>query len=373
MPRVHSQVTAALQPTMDILSALNILRTASDDALKCHAAETISTLQKVGERLRANLLPGTPCDSVSERSASLFGHPIADTPSPPNSFNAVSSSSPGHVTTCEPSPRDSCSGASHDKAVRSGCDISAPVPPVTVPPPKKVLPSNDLVSKLGRAIRKTVPWIWETSNKDINFVISCKRKSGEDHRLEHIRRVEGDPESDEKEKLLRLLAIRSLASEFTTEQSLLKPQTKVDELVAYVYSVEAGTNEHQPDSKGRRSDVSDFVERHSRISTAAKLANGAINNGIKHLVFEEVLRNRLRERGLPDMSEAVSAILGLNMNNFRSLPYRRMPDLLDVLLADDMKVSLQREGEPDNERSVVEIIWGLNSWFTDLRAEYNSE
>lgn len=367
---------------MDILSALNVLRTATDDALKCHTAETILTLKKVGERLKASLLPSSPCRNASEVSAPPLSDSIASTPSPPNGCTAEASSSPGHFTANDSSSHDSSSGTSSAITRCSVCNAIAI--PVDAPRNDKALrdesrrKASDVVSKLDRAIKRTTPWIWDTSNGDLGSIISRKRKSGEDLRLDDIRRVEGDPESSDNNKLLRLLAIRSFATEFTTEQSHDKSQTRVDELVAYVQSVKAGNNEDQPDSrsKGRRSDVSNFVGHHPKLSsTAPALANRAINNGIKHLVFEIVLKHRLQRLGLPDMCEAVSAILGLNIYNFRALPYKQMPALLDVLLSDGMCVSLQTEREPEKEdkRHILDIIRDVNSWFTKLQANYDGE
>lgn len=72
------------------------------------------------------------------------------------------------------------------------CDVSAPDPSLTAHIPKKVSrekKSSDVVAKLDRAIKRTTPWIWETSNKKLECVISHKRKQGEDRRFEDISKI----------------------------------------------------------------------------------------------------------------------------------------------------------------------------------------
>lgn len=367
---------------MDILSALNVLRTATDDALKCYTAETLLTLRKVGERLNASLLPSTPCDNASEVSAPSLTDSIA-TPSPPSGSTAEASPSPRDVTASESSSRDGCT-TEPLSATRKRSACNAIAPPATASQQKKAFQGKsrkapeDLVSKLGRGIERTTPWIWDTSKEDFESVLSRKRKPGEDRRLEDVRRVEGDPDSSDKDKLLRLLAIRSLATEFTTEQLSDKSPTRVDELTAYVLSIEPGENGDQQNDaslfRGRGSAVPNFVERLPNISSKP-LANRAINSGIKYLVFEKVLKHRLQEFDLPEICEAISAILGLNIQNFRILPYKRMPDLVDTLLLDSMHISLQRDDEPEKEykRHILDIIRDVTPWFTRLQANYDGE
>lgn len=361
---------------MDILSALYVLRTATDDALICHSAETILTLRKVGERLKANLLPSTPCGNASEVSAPPLDDSITTAPSPRSGISAEASS-PGDVTASESSSRDGCSIKPSSATTRfSVCNAIAPL---TARRKQKAIrgksrkASEGLVSKLSRGMKRTARWIWDTSNEGPEFIISRKRRLGEDRRLEDIRRVEGDPESSNNDKLLRLLAIRSLATEFTTKQSRDELQTRVDELVTYVLAIEPTDDDQQGDApRGRGNAVASFVERLPNISSKP-LANRAINSGIKHLVFEKVLQHRLREFDLEEICEAVSAILGLNIQNFRTLPYRGMPGLADALLSDKTHISLQDESGKDDKRHILDIMRGVTPWFTTLQAKYNGE
>lgn len=148
---------------MDILSALDILRTATDDALKYYTVETILTLRKVGERLHASLLPSTPYDNAFEVSGPPLSDSIA-THSPLSGFTAEASSSPRDITVSKSSSRDRCTiNPLCATTQHSVCNAIAP--PITAPPQEKSFrgksrkASEDLISKLSRGIKRTAPWI----------------------------------------------------------------------------------------------------------------------------------------------------------------------------------------------------------------------
>ncbi|KAJ5178843.1 hypothetical protein N7492_002053 [Penicillium capsulatum] len=364
---------------MDISSALDILRTATDESLRSHSAQTILTLRNVGERLKASLLPDTV--DGPEVSTPPFSDSVISTAASPSSLVEDDSSTSMESISREPHSRDDCTTrtpvAPKRHLVSSGTTALITAPQESMPLRGKSRKAPvDVVSSLVSAMQKsTVSSIWHTSRSDIKSIISRKRAQ-HDRRLEDIRRVEGDPKSSDEAKLLRLLGIRSYALEFTTETKSDTSKSRVDELVAYVQSISGGNdkpNDHASQFKGRSVAVSNFVE-HRQSNPHMALANRAIHNGIKHLVFEKVLQDKLRALDLPDMCEVVSAILGLSINHFRSLPYKRIPELVDALLSDGMQISLKRDDESENEeKHVLDIIRSMNPWFTQLQVDYDSE
>lgn len=89
---------------------------------------------------------------------------------------------------------------------------------------------------LVRGLKRETPWLVEARNDPVS-ILSRKDRSAEDRRLQDIRDVEGDSTAGNKEKLLRLLAVRSLALEFTHEQDQNAAKTRVEELTNSVLSL----------------------------------------------------------------------------------------------------------------------------------------
>lgn len=357
---------------MDLLSALKVLQSVSDDTLRSHAEKTILTLQEIGERLQVKLLRTIDVPTFSTTpSTYLIANgsriePSIESPSASISRNVQKTHS-GNVAQ-EPEVTASPSPSRREEAVSLQQKECRAIQ--KSPSKNDHKPANDAVSSLSSAVKRAVPWIWQISKKGEEILDSCKRKMSEDQRLEDIRRVEGDPEASESDKLFRLLAVRSLALDFTAEQKEENSKTKVDHLSDYVYSVEDG-KEIRMKSTGRKSDVSAFVQRHPEICVSAELANRAINSGIKHLVFEKALANRLQKNRLPHQSAVVSAIMGQSIHHFKSLKYNKMPDLLDALFSDESKLSLPDATGNEKEQTVTKVIWKTNDWFERLQAKYD--
>lgn len=189
--------------------------------------------------------------------------------------------------------------------------------------------------------------------------------------VKDIRRVEGDPQVGNDDKLLRVLAHRSLAFEFIHDQARNGSQSKIDYLCHYVISTNPETDISQ---KGSRSEVSDFIRRHTRFTSKA-LARRAVHSGVEYLVFEKFLKHRLQQIGLPDTCESISAILGLHINQFKTLRYNQMPAIVDALLLDDVQITLKADGNREEgvTRHVLDVLRDLTPWFENLQAAYKDE
>jgi hypothetical protein len=221
---------------MDLLVALETISNASDECLRSHAAQIILTLGRLGQRLQHSLLvespgfqttlddppsvpspPQSPQLLQAARSLSLQTTPRDPrVPSPPQSPHLSQlSGSPGSQTTAFSHPRDVQSLQPPQRSVSQVYTrpISIPADQGGGSSPSKVPPNH--VSGLLKRIKQSVVWVWETSQKEQSHILSRKRNSNDDPRLEHIRRVEGDEYIGNNAKLLRLLALRSIALEFT--------------------------------------------------------------------------------------------------------------------------------------------------------------
>ncbi|KAJ6016508.1 hypothetical protein N7540_011099 [Penicillium herquei] len=345
---------------MNLLAALEIIGNASDECLHSHATQIILTLGRVGQRLQHNLLIGPPSFHPTPRhpssvptssqspqiihtagSLSLQTNPWDPrVPSPPQSpqFSQLAGSPASQVTTFSQSHdvrptqspqlsvlQDSNQSLASPESTLRPCGGSSPLPPDHVP---------DLLKR----IKKSVYWVSEISQQEHSSILSRKPTSEADIRLDHIRLVEGDRSIDNEAKLIRLLALRSIAQEFTNGQieDMVTP-TKLEELCHHALLPKPnGDNIFKYDSK-------DFSSK-------------ALSTGLKHLAMENIIASQFQQ--LPSIYNAISAVVGLHIDQFRRLRYNEMPNLAIKLLSEtDLLILLQR----------------LSLWFNELQTSYNGE
>lgn len=344
---------------MDISLALDTLRTATDEALQSRYSEISLTLSIIGQRLQVRFLATTPATvdtstpppSDSERdSPSSIAESTVDRP---NTENTVGSLSPSNTS---------------ELAI-------IPVQPTANPAPKKgPKPGKNkksTVEKLVCSMQDHIHWLWDTVHTD-KEIISHKRDPTVDIRMEDYRRVEGNQRPSNQDKLLRLLSMRSLAEDFVQETH---GKARLQTVIAYVLSVQSGDldpeNSNPSQLKGRCRQVSEFVKLHPLLSSCPD-ANRAINKGIKHLVFETVFKKTLEDLKLPNMSEAVSAILGLSMDDFKSLTYAQMPQLVDALVDDAFSIPRTEYELQGQKFDLPNVIQRIDKWFARVQTRYNS-
>ena len=304
---------------MDFLTALDVLRKAPGSLLRAHTTETILTLRKVSQRLNTNLL----CQS----EARLPSPPVSD------------SSSNLNRSTC---PRNN--QGSLVQTLRN---------------------QTPEVRRLVKNLRQTIPWLREIKDKPPYAVIPRKRRLREDRRLSDIRRIEEDGTSSDEDNVLRILALRSLAIDFNKDQIHYGRESKVDELCSQILSPDF---DHRTLHEGRRSRATVFVEKNFE-SSSRSLMIKAVNKGVKHLVFEGLLKHRLQQHNIPDQCEAISAGFAFSIHNFKTIRYDEMPVLVDALLSDGLL--LPTEG--GKECHFLDALRELNPWFERLQAAYDGE
>ncbi|KAJ5752753.1 hypothetical protein N7520_009670 [Penicillium odoratum] len=360
---------------MDLLLALDTIRNASDHSLHSHATQTILTLRRVGQRLQHNLFAETPSFQASPSE-------LTSVPSPPQSPRPLQSAvshqktlgdpnvtspqfsrssqiagSPDYQTTAirhppgGPSPKsrqpsllefptqspDTCPllpGRDSSLSIVSPALLNAPTPPDHVP---------DLLKR----VKQSAEWAWEVCQKGTSHILPRKRNCDEDPRLEHIRRVEGDRFLGNEDKLLRILALRSIALEFTNKQidDKVSP-TKLEEICEHSLL-------RKPAQKIFKYDSKDFSSK-------------ALSAGLKHLVLEKIIADRLGRCDLPNMCNAISAIVGLHIDQFRRLRYNEMTNFADKLLSEDMHVTILQ-----SKVHLLDLVRDLSPYFIELQNFYD--
>lgn len=298
---------------MDFSKALETLRNAPYSSLRAHSAETILTLKIISERLKVNFFP------PSLPNPFLNGNPLS----------APADRKEGHRTPEGPQK-----------------------PRLAVP-------------RLAQALPKAVSWLWAVETQQCeDIIISRKRRVTENRRLDDVRRVEVDKTASEKDKLLRVLALRSLALEFNDDQVRRGLKSKVEEICSQLLSASFSSRSI---NEGRGGRVADFVKRKVEF-TSKELITKAINSGVKHLVFEELFKCRLEQLGLPGLCEAISVGFALSPDNFKTIRYDEMPVLIEQLLTDGLLIS-PRNGD-GIACHLLDVLRWLNPWFRELQFRY---
>lgn len=224
------------------------------------------------------------------------------------------------------------------------------------------------IEKLAKSLKENLPWILSLKATKHENLVSYRPPGTRDRRLEDIARVEGGKENASNEdKLLRVLGLRALANEFTNKQE----KDGMDPLLQqYISSVALGDS---PPKQGRNGAVAQYVGRDSQFTDSDKaFACRAVNLGMKYRVTEELFREKLRERKLPEHCEAITLALSLDTRWFCRLRFSHIPLLLDLLF--NQTTPLQKCGVATEveEVSVTEILAGLSEWFSELQRCYNS-
>lgn len=382
---------------MELLGALETIRNASDASLHSHAEQTILTLQRISQRLR-NLSPGfqaTPLDpgSVPSPPQSPRNFQFVETatpreqaggsgPTPPQPLQAAGfgdyNTFPGEPPS-EPYPQYSPQSFQAAETTTLGDEAVLASPqtphvhglevPLTLPAaqsipardssgsaqPGSIRASPDHIIQLLKCVKKSTRLIWEQALRDSSSdLLSRKRNSGEDARLAHIRCIEGDKSLGNKEKLLRVLALRSIALEFTKKQQDdgVSP-TRLHELY-----------QHTLPPKVPNSSRASIFNIGNKDFLAKSLAAG-----LKYMVFEKVIAAHCHdEQNLASICAAISAIVGLNIDQFRRFRYDEMRCFAQKLISDDKYIQLS-----DQKMRLLDAVRSLSPWFNEVQNDYNCE
>lgn len=321
---------------MDIFSALEALRNASPEALQNHRHETIEALREIEARLREL---DSPDSDASVRAVAVVANGSDDH----EGVNEI-------VSTQLPSPAEQPTSAGQAKIKQSRPTI------------------------LLTALHTISSWVWKSANLPTGKVIQIKRPRIYDRRLNDIRRIEGDrrieydSKAGPKYKILRVLAQRSLVLQ-GEESGYLDIES---------YCKIASSRGSGKANGGRGGKIASYVRAGLDVEDEDKgFAIRAIQAGIKQLVTERLLKERLEEMGRCKSASGISAFTALLIRPFRSLKYTDIPEFLDSFLETDFMnfPALEENGKTENflPVSTTEVIRVSSAWFDKLQSSYNSE
>lgn len=222
-------------------------------------------------------------------------------------------------------------------------------------------------TKLLDALNKTSHWALKSINLQPEHVLRLKRPCVLDRRLADIHRVEGDLKAENKSKMVRGLAQRSLALQ--GERAGFLNVEEMCEIASYRGKGKV--------NRGRQGTISSYVTCDLAIQKEDKsFAIRAVQAGMRQLVVERLLKKRLQEAGYSTTASGISAFTALAVRPFRSLNYREIPEFLDLLLDSTSIGSSPSEGNPATDSSssvsIADIIQKTSVWFDHLQTHYDS-
>ncbi|KAJ5494931.1 hypothetical protein N7539_000047 [Penicillium diatomitis] len=278
---------------MDLLGALNFIRNVSDESLHTHATQTILTLKEIGKRLQFNLIPSP---------SSVVATPLcieSDGSRPPTN-SAVHTAN----NLC-PSPSESLS-ASTSQAHSPIHETQDPLEQIA--PATEKLEGKNQGKKLGtlksllRGIQRETWWLLEARQLEDDFILSRKRKMGEDIRWQHIAIPEGVRSNDPVSKLRRVLALRSVGQEYQNKQEKngISP-TRLEELYNHLSSPETST-----------------LNLNANHTVKEKFQTRSLHCGLRHLLIEKALNALLAKKGLVGTYLVLSAFECLEEGLYKS-------------------------------------------------------
>lgn len=292
---------------MDILAALDVLRRAPREILKHHAPITILTLQRVGQLLEVPLTGESEITTSStcrcRRISSENEIPAPENPS--STENHLSSISNGEFL--HPRRKDK------SRRLRS---------------PKQNRPHN-----LWEKILQSSSLIWRLSDKQPGHIIAQKRATQRDKRIHDIIRFEkAKTKPTIEDQLLRGGAQRSLALEYSRYQATMKETRRIDEICCSLWNPQS----NKPSSlrKGRGGTLRSWAREYLTFAIEDEnIVCGAISAGIKQLVIEESLQQKLSQAGSHLKSSGISAVTALAIQEFKSLRLEDIPSLVELITA----------------------------------------
>ncbi|KAI2707450.1 hypothetical protein CBS147333_9342 [Penicillium roqueforti] len=313
---------------MDISLALEVLRNAPPEALQNHRQEAIEAFRDIEARLKE------------------LDFPESDSSIP--AFTAIANGSGSHEA---------------GRAASTQLPSSVEQPALTVQDKSKPSHSMNLLTTLN----KTASWAWKSTKRRPNEVLGIKRPRFCDRRIVDVRRIEGESQAEPEYKLLRVLAQRSLVLQ----------GEKAGYLDVENYCKLASSRGKDKAKRGRGGTIAEYVREELEIEKEDQvLAIQAISGGIKQLVTERLLRERLEETGQYGSASGISAFTALAVRPFRYLKHEEIPEFLDCLLESDSMNLSALVDEPRMEHSlpvsIKEVIQKSSEWLDEMQVYYNT-
>lgn len=359
---------------MDIPSALRVLRDAPLESFRHHISDAVSTLQEVLRRLK---------DSAQhvESEATI-------TPACGRCQQAVSSTPSTSPMPYTPANPDRCHTNNHSRN-NTGIRRSDPKPQTLIRRPLKAQSKKDRKSNNPRR-EASVPGrsviLFEALIKELRSVydlvqgrkpeVVYKTQQGywRDRRLNDVLRLDGIQDPTPIDKLFRGVAQRSLAMQYSEYQHSSGQKSRVEDICYCLSSQDPDTRDKLHQRRG--GGIASWVRQHLTYEVEKeKAAKECVSSGIKQLVVERLLEERLQRAGRTTRASGISALTALTITPLKDLRLNEIPSFLDHLLQESFNVNLPAATprQPNmTSYGLLDIIGEISEWFEVFQNTYDS-
>lgn len=229
---------------------------------------------------------------------------------------------------------------------------------------KKSSQEKDRPSDLFKEIENSFSRLSDIHNKRPADIIAQKRVDKRDKRLDHILRLENNTGkvATTEDNLLRGIAQRSLALDYSRHEAKLGKTGRVDEICQFLSNPELSRKGIHSRRGGKFRHWAKqnlvFAEKDENI------VSSAISAGVKQLAVEEQLRRKLREQGLSLKTSGISLVTALSHQNFKNLKLEQIQPLIDLVIADKSGIN--------ESNGMLQRIDQISPWFENFQNEYDS-
>lgn len=359
---------------MDIPSALRVLRDAPLENFRYHISDAVSTLQEVLRRLK-DLAQHGESDAVITPACRHYQQAVSSAPG----------TSPMPSTSASP---DRCHTNNHPRN-NTGIRHPDPKPRTLIRRPLKTQSKKDRKSNNPRreaSVQGRSVILFEALIKELRsvydlvqarkpeIVYQTQQEHWRDRRLNDVLRLDGIQDPTPTDKLFRGVAQRSLAMQYSKYQHSLGQKSRVEEICYCISSQDPDTRDKLHQRRG--GGIASWVRQHLTYEVQKeKAAKECVSSGIKQLVLEKLLEERLQRAGRPTKASGISALTALTITPFKDLRLNEILSFLDHVLQESSNVNLPATPQQPNMTSygLLDIIGEISEWFEVFQNTYDSK
>lgn len=359
---------------MDIPSALIVLRDAPLESFRHHISDAVSTLQEVLRRLK-DLAQHGESEAMIIPACRRCQQAVSSTPS----------TSPMPYTSANSDRRHTNNHSRNNTRIRR----SDPKPrtPIRRPlKPQSKKDSNSNNPRRGASVQGRPVILFEALINELRSVydlvqgrkpeVVYQTQQGywRDRRLNDVLRLDGIQDPTPVDKLFRGVAQRSLAMQYSEYQHSSRQNSRVEDICHCLSSQHPETRDKLHQRRG--GGIASWVRQHLPYEVEkAKAAQECVSSGIKQLVVERLLEERLQRAGRAKKASGISALTALTITPFKDLRLNEIPSFLDHFLQESSDVNLPAAApeQPDmTSHDLLDIIGNISEWFEVFQNTYDS-
>lgn len=359
---------------MDIQSALTVLRDAPLESFRHHMSDAVSTLQEVLCRLKALAQHGES-EATITHACRRCQQAVSSTPS----------TSQIPYTSANPDP---CHANNHSHN-NTGIRRPDPKPRTLIRRPSKTQSKKDRKSNnprreasvqgrpriLFEALINELGSVYDlVQGRKPEVVYQTQQAYWRDRRLNDVLRVDGIPDPTPVDKLTRGVAQRSLAMQYSEYQHGSREKSRVEDICHCLTSQDPETRAKLHQRRG--GGIAPWVRQHLPYEVEKeKTVQECVSSGIKQLVVERLLEQRLRRAGRATTASGISALTALTITPFKDLHLDEIPSFLDHVLPEtsniDLPAATPQQPSVTSHR-LLDIIGKISEWFEVFQNTYDS-